>query len=69
MNDQRQFDPRQQSLLPTPEGPGATGSAERLAAAREGLERIYASADAILDQLDQASNSRFLEQVRQSGGE
>jgi hypothetical protein len=69
MNDQRQHGTRQEGLLPGPAGPDASGSAERLASARDQLERIYAAADAILDDIRLGDSERFLEQVRQSGGE
>ena len=69
MNDQRQHGTRQEGLLPGPEGPDAAASAERLAAARDQLQRIYAAADSILDDIRLGNSERFLEQVRQSGGE
>lgn len=75
MNDQRQFGARQQTAAAGPAGPeaadsaGSAGSAQRLAASRDHLSRIYASADSILDQIDDAGNARFLEQARQSGGQ
>ena len=69
MNEQRQHGTRQQAPLPGAQGPDAAGSAERLAAARDQLERIYAAADVILERIDLADNARFLEQARQSGGQ
>ena len=72
MNDQRQHPTRPQEQLPGPEGAetaASAASAERLAASREQLDQIYAAADSILDEIDLSNNARFLEQVRQSGGE
>lgn len=69
MNDQRQRPTRQEGLLPAQEDPDAAASAERLAAARNQLERIYAAADSILEDIRLSNSERFLEQVRQSGGE
>lgn len=68
MNEQRQHATRQQGLLPGL-APGASDPAERLAAARAQLERIYAAADSILDDIRLGDNERFLDQVRQSGGQ
>ena len=49
---------------------GAAGAgADRLAEARGELDQLYAAADAILDGIRQGDSTRFLEQVRQSGGE
>jgi hypothetical protein len=69
MNDQGQRGTRQQTPGPGPAAPEEAGSAERLAASRDHLSRIYAAADSILDQIDFADNARFLDQVRQSGGQ
>ena len=70
MNEQRHRHAEQQRApLTGPEAPDAAASAERLAASRDQLDRIYATADAILDEIDIASNARFLEQARQSGGQ
>jgi hypothetical protein len=69
MNEQHQHaaQPREPRLAPA--GAEPTDSGERLAAARVELDRIYAAADAILDRIRLANNERFLEQVRQSGGQ
>ena len=69
MNDQLQHGTRQEGLQPGAEGPEAADSAERLAAARDQLNRIYAAADSILDDIRLGNSERFLEQVRQSGGQ
>ena len=69
MSDQRQIGPSQCGPLPAPAAGDAPAAAERLAASRDELDRIYASADAILDQIGLANSARFLEQVRQSGGQ
>ena len=69
MNDQRQHGTRQEESRPGTESPAAADSGERLTAAREQLDRIYAAADSILDNIRLGDNERFLEQVRQSGGE
>ena len=58
---------RQHGALPGTNA--ADGSAERLAAARDQRQRSLAAADAILDNIHNADNERFLEQVRQSGGQ
>lgn len=42
---------------------------ERLAAARGEIDRLSAAADAILDRIKQGDSAKFLEQVRQQGGE
>jgi len=67
MNDQRQHQPIPLQLAA--DEPDAAGSTARLAAARDQLDRIYAAADAILADIHQSDSARFLEQVRQSGGE
>ena len=71
MNDQLQHGTRQEGLQPGAEDHGAAESAERLAAARDHLNRLYAAADAILDdiRLGNSNSERFLEQVRQCGGQ
>ena len=46
-----------------------SASAERLARARAQLASVYAAADAILDGIRLDDNERFLQQVRQSGGQ
>lgn len=69
MNDQLQHGTQHEGLRPGPQGPEAADSAERLAAARDQLNRIYAAADSILDDIRLGNSERFLEQVRQSGGE
>jgi hypothetical protein len=45
------------------------GGEGRLAEARNDLAQIYAAADAILDSIRMGDSQRFLDQVRQSGGE
>jgi hypothetical protein len=69
MNDQRQHGTRQEGLRPVEDGPDAAHSAERLAAARDQLDPIYAAAQSILDGIRSGNSERFLEQVQQSGGE
>jgi hypothetical protein len=69
MNDQRQHSIRQEGLLPGAADSDAADSAERLASAREQIDRIHAAADSILDEIRLSNSERFLEQARQSGGE
>jgi hypothetical protein len=69
MHDQRQHDARQRGAPPGPDGADDPAAAEQLSAARDSLDRIYAAADAILDQIERADNARFLAQVRQAGGQ
>ena len=69
MSDQRQHETRQDTLPPGAPNAEESESAERLAANRDHLERIYATADSILDDIRLGNSERFLEQVRQSGGE
>lgn len=69
MNDQRQLGTRQEALRPGGHGPDDPAATERLAEARNHLDRIYAAADSILDSIRLAGSERFLEQVRQSGGQ
>jgi hypothetical protein len=69
MSEQRIHTTRQESILPRDDDADAVASAERLAASRDQLDRIYAAADAILDDINQTNSARFLEQARQSGGQ
>lgn len=69
MNQQRQHDSADQELRGSAGGDDPAASAARLARARAELANVYAAADAILDGIRQEDNQRFLEQVRQSGGE
>lgn len=69
MSNQRQIDSQQSTLIAGAEGPEAADSAARLSEARDQLDRIYAAAESILEGIRQGNNERFLEQVRQSGGE
>ena len=71
MNQQRQHDHVGDTLRPgdaagAGDSPGSDG---KLAEARTQLARVYAAADAILDGIRTGDSQRFLDQVRQSGGE
>ena len=69
MNEQRQHDSINIALRMNAEGDDPAGSVARLAAARAEVDNVHAAADAILDRIRQSDNERFLEQVRQSGGQ
>ena len=72
MSEQRQRDDLSDALLRQQAGGGdadAGARADRLAAARGELDQLHAAADAILDGIRFGSSTRFLEQVRQRGGE
>lgn len=69
MSEQRQHD-NVNEMQRSDGGPTAsTGSEARLAEARAELDQVYAAADAILDGIRLGNSERFLNQVRQSGGE
>lgn len=69
MSEQRQHDNLTDGLRPSANGDDATGGVERLADARAELEEVYAAADAILEGIRLGNSERFLEQIRQSGGQ
>jgi hypothetical protein len=69
MSEQRQHDSVNIVPRTNAEGDDPAGSAARLADARAELAGVYAAADAILDGIRESNNERFLEQVRQSGGQ
>ena len=69
MSEQRQHDSVNEVLQPDADGDDPAGSAARLADARAELAGVYAAADAILDGIRLGNTERFLEQVRQSGGQ
>jgi hypothetical protein len=69
MSEQRQHDSVNVVPRTNAEGDDPAGSEERLAGVRVELAGVYAAADAILDGIRQSNNERFLEQVRQSGGQ
>lgn len=66
MSEQRRYEHTDPLLRPLdaspPEGAG-------LDEARAELDALYASADAILDDIRTGNTEQFLERVRQSGGE
>ena len=68
MNEQRQHGTSEIQRAGTGDDETAA-SAERLARARAQLAGVYAAADAILDGIRLDDNERFLQQVRQSGGQ
>lgn len=68
MSDQQMQSLRQQPLS------GATdavelGSPEQLEASRAQLDRLFSAADSILAGLREQDNTRFLEGLRQAGGQ
>lgn len=69
MSQQRQHEILNDAQHISSGGDAPTGSDTRLAEARAELARAYAAADAILDEIRLESPERFLEQVRQSGGQ
>ena len=69
MNEQRQHGTRQGNPSPGSDDAGSPASTEHLEAARDQVARIFAAADAILDGMRNTSSERFLDQVRQSGGQ
>ena len=71
MSEQRQHDDVSDAQLQPRAGGDGDGDAGAggLAAARGELDRLYAAADSILDGIRQGNSTRFLEQVRQRGGE
>jgi len=69
MSEQRQHDSVNEGLRPHADGVDPSGSEARLAGTRAELDQVYAAADAILDGIRLGNSERFLEQVRQSGGE
>ena len=69
MNEQRLHDNLTEGLRPRTDGDDGAGGMERLAGARAELDQVYAAADAILDGIRQSDSQRFLEQMRQSGGQ
>lgn len=69
MSEQRQYDLRQRGVIPGPEDSESSGAAEPLETARAQLDRIYAAADSILDDIRLGNSEEFLARVRQSGGE
>jgi hypothetical protein len=69
MNEQRQRNTNDQQQQMGVQGGDGAGSESRLADTRAELANVYAAADAILDGIRLGDNERFLEQVRQSGGQ
>jgi hypothetical protein len=69
MSEQRQYDSVDQAQQTGAPGGDPADSESRLAEARAQLAGVYAAADAILDGIRLGNNERFLEQVRQSGGQ
>jgi hypothetical protein len=69
MNEQRQHHTASEGLRAGAAGDDPAASAARLTRARAQLANVYAAADAILDGIRLDDNERFLEQVRQSGGQ
>ena len=69
MSEQRQHDSVSAELRTNADGDDPSGSTARLAGVRAELANVYAAADAILDGIRQGDSERFLEQVRQSGGQ
>jgi len=69
MSEQRQHDSVNDAPRLNEDGDDAAASAARLADARANLANVYAAADAILEGIRQGDSTRFLEQVRQSGGQ
>jgi hypothetical protein len=71
MSQQRQHDHVNDTLRPGDAGSAGdpAGGDGKLAEARTELAQIYAAADAILDGIRIGDSQRFLDQVRQSGGE
>ena len=69
MSEQRQHNSVNEGLRAGADGDDPAASAARLARARAELANVYAAADAILDGIRLDDNERFLEQVRQSGGQ
>ena len=67
-HDQLQRSPSQ-TVRPAAGDDDAAASAARLAESRDAFAAIFAAADGILGTLRNADNQRFLEQVRQSGGQ
>lgn len=69
MSEQRQHNSVNNGLPAGADADDPAASAARLARARAQLANVYTAADAILDGIRLDDNERFLEQVRQSGGE
>jgi hypothetical protein len=69
MSEQRQHDKVNAELRTDAGGNDPAGSTARLAEVRAELDNVYAAADAILDGIRVGDSERFLEQVRQSGGQ
>jgi hypothetical protein len=70
MSEQRLYNDLPDALLrPRVGGDDPSASASRLTNARGELNQLYVAADAILDGIRQGNSTKFLEQVRQSGGE
>jgi len=69
MSQQRQHENVNDAQHIAGAGDVPAGSDARLVEARAELARAYAAADAILDEIRLESPERFLEQVRQSGGQ
>jgi hypothetical protein len=69
MSEQRQHNSVNEGLRTSADGDDPAGSEARLAEARAALANVYAAADAILDGIRLGNQERFLEQVRQSGGQ
>lgn len=70
MNDLRQHTNQNDGLLRPQGGADDAGAgAARLGAARGDVAQLNAAADRILDSIRQGNSTRFLDQVRQLGGQ
>lgn len=69
MSEQRQHDNLSDAMRPRASGNDEADGADKLAAARAELNDVYAQADAILDGIRLGDSERFLQQIRQSGGQ
>lgn len=69
MTNQRTFDASAEILRPPAAGNDGINGNERLRQTRVELEDVFAAADAILDGIRTKDSQRFLEEVRQRGGE
>jgi methylphosphotriester-DNA--protein-cysteine methyltransferase len=69
MSQLRQHTAQQQPPVPGGGDSADSAAATRLAAARDRLDRVYAAADDIIERIGLADSARFLDQVRQSGGQ
>lgn len=69
MSEQLQHDSVNVVPRANADGDDPAGSVARLAGVRAELAGVYAAADALLDRIRQSNSERFLQQVRQTGGQ